>query len=88
MSPFNSSLYQFWPISFIVEDMHELQPMVAAVYYGEKKPPLQLYLKQFVHKLNEILRNGLFINGQKITVGVKCFVRDIQARNYIKGKLL
>lgn len=88
MSPFNSSLYQFWPILFIVENMHQLQPMVAAVYYGENKPPLQLYLKQFVHELNKILRDGLFINGQKVTVGVKCFVCDTQARSYIKGKLL
>ncbi|TGZ55782.1 Uncharacterized protein DBV15_12106 [Temnothorax longispinosus] len=85
MSPFNSSLYQFWPILFIVEDMHQLQPMVAAVYYGESKPPLQLYLKQFVHELNEILRDGLIINRQKVTVGVKCFVCDTQARSYIKG---
>ncbi|XP_011858724.1 PREDICTED: uncharacterized protein LOC105556248 isoform X2 [Vollenhovia emeryi] len=85
MSPFNSSLYQFWPISFIVEDMPQLQVMVAAVYYGESKPPLQLYLKQFVHELNEILRDGLIINMQKITVGVKCFVCDTQARSYIKG---
>lgn len=88
MSPFNSSLYQFWPILFIIEDMHQLQPMVAAVYYGESKPPLQLYLKQFVHELNEILRDGLIINRQKVTVGVKCFVCDTQARSYIKGKLL
>lgn len=88
MSPFNSSLYQFWPISFIVADMHQLQPMVAAVYYGESKPPLQLYLKQFIYELNEILRNGLVINGQKVTVGIKCFVCDTQARSYIKGKLL
>ncbi|RLU15333.1 hypothetical protein DMN91_012327 [Ooceraea biroi] len=85
ISPFNSSLYQFWPIAFIVEDMHQLQPMVAAVYYGESKPPLQLYLKQFVHELNEILRDGLFINRQKVTVGVKCFVCDTQARSFIKG---
>lgn len=88
MSPFNSSLYQFWPISFIVEDMHQLQPMVAAIYYGENKPPLQLYLKQFVHELNEILKDGLFINGQKIAVGIKCFVCDTQARSYIKGKFV
>lgn len=88
MSPFNSSLYQFWPISFIIEDMHELQPMIAAIYYGENKPPLQLYFKQFVHELNEILEDGLFINGQKVTVSIKCFVCDTQARSYIKGNLL
>lgn len=87
MSPFNSSLYQFWPISFIVEDMYQLQPMVVAVYYGESKPPLQLYLHQFVRELNEILRDGLLINEQKVTVSVKCFVCDTQARSYIKGKL-
>jgi len=64
-----------------------LQPIVIAVYYGESKSPLQLYLKQFVHELNEILRDGLLINLQKVTVGVKCFVCDTQARSYIKGKL-
>jgi len=87
MTPFNSSLYQFWPISFIIEDIHELQPMVIAVYYGESKLLLQLYLKQFVHELNEILRDGLFLNLQKVTIGVKCFVCDTQVRSYIKGKL-
>jgi len=45
MSPFNSSMQQFWPISCIMEySSYRSESMVIAVYHGESKPPLQLYL--------------------------------------------
>lgn len=88
MSPFNSSVLQFWPIVFIIDEMPHLRPMVAAVYYGESKPPLQLLFEQFVEELKDVCSNGLIIDGHKINIVIKCFVCDTPARSFIKGAVL
>ena len=85
LPPFKSSPIEFWPILTRVENMFNLQPMVVAIYCGEKKPPLQEFLRQFVDELNHIIKYGLSINGHKIEVKIKYFVCDTPARNFIKG---
>lgn len=87
MSPFKSSLHQFWPISFIIDNMRHLQPMVAGIFFGDGKPPLQLYFQQFVKELKELCKNGIEINEHKVDVRVKCFVCDTPARSFIKGTI-
>lgn len=89
ISPFNSSNYQFWPISFLIHELRDkIQPMVAAIYYGETKPPLKDYLNEFVKELKDILLHGVLVNNKKITVKVNCFVCDTPARSFIKGKFI
>lgn len=88
MSSFNSSVLQFWPIVFIIDEMPYLRPMVAAIYYGESKPPLQLFFEQFVEELKDVCSNGLIINGHRVNIIIKCFVCDTPARSFIKGTLL
>lgn len=85
ISPFKSSLHEFWPILFRIYKIPDLQPMVAAVYYGIGKPPLEEYFKQFVDELLEILENNIIVNEHQINVLIKCFVCDTPARCFIKG---
>nr|CAI5843559.1 unnamed protein product [Callosobruchus analis] len=84
-SPFNSSNCQFWPITFIVDEYREIPPLVAAIFYGTTKPPLESFFQNFVQELNEIIRTGIKVNGKYLPVKIKCFVCDTQARSFIKG---
>ncbi|VEN43614.1 unnamed protein product [Callosobruchus maculatus] len=59
--------------------------LASAIYYGESKPPLALYLKQFVEELKDLTSNGLYFNGKRICVKIRCFICDTQARSFIKG---
>jgi len=51
-----------------------------------KQTSASVVLRQFVDELNELLRIGFVVNEHKITVKVKLFECDTQARSYIKGK--
>lgn len=59
MSPFNSSNPQFWPISNLVDKLRQIAPLIAAIYYGDSKPPLFQYFTQFIEEMNEIIEHGL-----------------------------
>ncbi|CAH1106160.1 unnamed protein product [Psylliodes chrysocephalus] len=63
----------------------QLKPMVAAIYCGETKPPIQEFLSQFVDELNYIPENEVKVNEQcKIEVKIKYSLCDTPARNFIK----
>lgn len=85
ISPYNSSPSEFWPILFQIDNMPNLKPMVAAVYYGRGKPPLEPYLTPFVNEINNLLKYGLTVNGHNISFTIKCFICDTPARCFIKG---
>ena len=59
ISPYNSSSLEFWPILFRVENMPQLKPMVASIYFGHGKPPLDSFLSPFVDELNQLIEEGL-----------------------------
>nr|CAH7769402.1 unnamed protein product [Callosobruchus chinensis] len=84
-SPFNSSNWQFWPITFIIDESREIPPLVAAIFYGEGKPPLESYFQKFVEELNKVIRTGVKVNNDFVGVKIKFFVCDTQARSFIKG---
>lgn len=83
ISPFKSSMCEFWPILFKVEKMPDLQPMVVAVYYGTGKPPLSEFFELFVDELLELRKNKIDVNGHTINVIIKCFICDTPARCFI-----
>ena len=88
ISPYNSSTLEFWPILFLLENMPEIKPMAAAIYYGRGKPPLDPFLTPFVDELNTLIENGIIINNVYVDVKIKCFICDSPARSFIKGKVL
>lgn len=85
MSLFNSTASEIWPIAFAIHGMPQIKPMFAAIFYGTGKPPLELFLEDFIAELREVLKNGLFFNGKKLHVKFKCFVCDTPARAFLKG---
>lgn len=87
ISTFKSSGLEFWPILYKIAELDSLQPMVAAVYYGAGKPPLDLFFNPFVEELKTILLNGIEINGKMVIVTVKCFICDTPARCFVKGRV-
>lgn len=87
ISPFKSSDKEFWPILFSVDEKLYRQPFVAAIYYGQGKPPLKDFLDQFVNEMSHLMEHGIIINGREMAVKISCFICDTPARSYIKGKL-
>lgn len=60
--------------------------MVVAIWCGNGKPTvLNDFLDPFIDELNEIVQNGISINGYEISVAIRCFICDTPARAYIKG---
>lgn len=84
---YNSSKVEFWPVLFNVADMPEVPPMIIGIFCGKSKTSdVESFLTPFVDEINEILRNGIWINSQKVTIRIRCFVCDSPARAYVKGK--
>lgn len=88
IKPFKSNILEFWPILFFAEGVANSKPMVAAVYYGYGKPPLEPFLTPFVNELLELLKNGFKVKNFKFSIKIKCFICDTPARCYIKGIFL
>lgn len=66
--------------------MPELGVMVIAIWSGEGTPTvLNDFLDRFATELNEILSNGIMINGCKLDIAFRCFICDTPARSFIKG---
>lgn len=84
---YNSSKVEFWPILFNLVEVPQSSPMVVGIFCGTAKPSdIDSFLTPFVDEMNELMRNGLWINSHKITVRIRCFVCDSPARAYVKGK--
>lgn len=82
-----SSKDELWPILFNIAEMPRVKPMVIGIFHGKSKASnLEGYLQQMVNELKPMMENGIFINGHKITVKLRCFICDSLARAFIKGK--
>lgn len=81
---FKSSRAQFWPILVSIETYFYTEPIVVGIYYGDKKPvDANIYLKEFIIDMTEILRNGLDIDGHKCCVSIKAIVCDAPAKSFL-----
>lgn len=83
---FNSSKVEFWPILYNIAEMPKLQPIPIGIYCGTKKCDVIQFLTPFVNEIKEVIKNGIIINGHKITVQIRCIICDSPARSYVKGK--
>lgn len=64
----------------------DIEPLVIAIWCGVGKPnELNAFLHPFVAELKEVMQNGLSINGNRITIKVRCFICDTPARALLKG---
>lgn len=70
-------------LCFIVNS--SLPPFVCAAYFGPGKPSLPIFLKDFCPDLDDLLDNGIHVDGKLYNVEVKAFVCDAPGRAYVKG---
>lgn len=84
----NSSKNEFWPILAAVDNLPMINVMVIAIYMGDTKPDIQLFLPQFVNEMDFLIKNGIEINGIKLSVLLKYFICDSPARCHLKGKFI
>lgn len=71
---------------FFVTDFPNIKPFAVSIWFGEGKPkPVNDFLFSFVNELNQIIANGIVINGYKIKIKVRCFICDTPARSLLKG---
>lgn len=61
------------------------KPMVISIWSGRGKPILNDFLHPFVNELNEIIANGIKINGFDLNTSILFFVCDSPARSFLKG---
>jgi hypothetical protein len=83
---YNSSNIGFWPILFNIHEMPHIPPSIIGIFCGPAKPEsLTLFLKPFVDEMEIVLKSGIIINNNKITISIRCFICDSPARAFVKG---
>ncbi|XP_058814401.1 uncharacterized protein LOC131678343 [Topomyia yanbarensis] len=83
---YRSSKDEFWPILINIDEYPQVAPMIVGIYAGKQKPTnVGTFLSPFVAEMEKIYQEGIYINGHKVTVSIRCFVCDSLARAFIKG---
>lgn len=81
---YKSSNIQLWPILIAVKNSVHKDPFIVALWCGEGKPNLNIFVENFVIELSTLISNGIyFLNNHEIKTVV--FVCDAPARAFIKG---
>lgn len=80
-----SSKKSFWPVLCKISNFSESELFPIAIFCGSSKPPLEEYLKDFVHELQDLLVNKLIFEGSQITIKVRSFCCDTPARAFVKN---
>lgn len=64
----------------------EAKPFVIGIWCGNGKPKdLNEFLERLVDDLNEVIANGIGINGFQLNIKRVCFVADSPARSFLLG---
>lgn len=61
--------------------------MIVAIWYGDGKPEINEYLEIFIEELDNLLTNGIFVNGHKIEIKFGRVLSDTPARCLLKGRI-
>jgi hypothetical protein len=81
-----SSGSQIWPI---LGNVGYSDILMFGVFHGNSKPKnANLFLSFFVYEVNQLIENGLDLNGQEFSIRLRCFVADSPAKSmalYVKG---
>lgn len=56
-----------------------------AIWCGEGKAVLNVYLEEFVNEFLDLSRSGIQIDNHQIRVYIKAFICNTPARAYLKG---
>ena len=80
-----SSSTSLWPIlgKFVHTSFNT--PFIIGVYCGNKKPSsVDVYLTPFINEYKQLQEEGIFIDGIRYNVTLRCIVCDSPARSYVK----
>lgn len=87
VAPFNASKNKsLWPILLTLNDLRptkrfQKQNILSAGYWmSEMHPKMSLFLKPFIHELNDLYETGISIRRKKIKIVLCCFCLDSVAR--------
>ena len=80
-----SSRKQFWPILVKVDQSKNNMPFPVAICYGEEKPPLEEFLREFVKECCEYELSGFDFSCKTYIFRVRCIVADAPARSFLKS---
>ena len=84
---YNSSNVEFWPILgkiFLIPDLYKSFPI--AIYCGKgKQKVLEKYTDDFIEECNELIANGITVDGVHLDVEVMCILCDKPARSFAKA---
>lgn len=62
--------------------------MVIGIWYGDDKPKINEYFEEFVPEMENLLENGMLVNGHHIKVAFGFVICDSPARAMVKGMLM
>ena len=81
---FKSSKKSVWPVLCCIINILPHKVFPVALTYGNSKPLDLEFLKDTVHDLGFILRQGLVYKGKAYSVSLRCIVCDAPARAMVK----
>lgn len=55
------------------------------LFIADKPKDVNGFLEPFVHELNDVLENGIFIDGRNQKFKLRCFICDTPARSMLRG---
>ncbi|XP_029171345.1 uncharacterized protein LOC114940761 [Nylanderia fulva] len=81
---FKSNKLQLWPILGLIKNFRSI-PFSISIFCGTSKPkPLNLFLRNFIDELNNLLENGFDFNGNHFKIEIHSFICDAPARAFLK----
>lgn len=81
---FKSNKLQLWPILGLIKNFRSI-PFIISIFCGTSKPkPLNLFLRNFIDELNDLLKNGFDFNGNHFKIEIHSFICDAPARAFLK----
>lgn len=81
---YKSSGVECWPILFLVDGAC-MPPLMCSVWCGSGKPPLELFLSDFVAEAKRLSHSGFVADGRRLPFAISKFVCDAPATAYIKN---
>ena len=82
---YNSSRTNFWPILGLLQNCRDKEPFPISIWCGIGKPPcVHKFVDPFLTELEDLLRNGLFVDSVHYDVKFDCACCDAPARAYSK----
>ena len=81
---FKSSQKSFWPILCCSNNIPNNKPFVIGIYCGIGKPNINIYMKEFVEELADLLVSGFIYNDILYSITIHSFICDAPARAYVK----